>query len=109
MTDPIFVPHITLDGIVAVLAIIGTASAFLLRVGGKLTTLELKVTDHGGRFDTLDKKLDRLVSVAEIQARHDERLTEMMRRLNAMEAALNEMRHGEGFVLPLPMGRPAQK
>lgn len=101
MSDPIFVPHITLDGIVTLLSFIGAATVYIIkrqraadRTNDKLDDLSAKVQDHG-------MKLDRLVAVAEVQARHDERLIAMTDRIDLMERRYEEMRHGEGYVLPL--------
>lgn len=92
MTDPIFIPHITLDGIIAALSIIGGGAVFLMRVTGKLTRLDLKVEEHG-------IKIDKLVGIAEVQARHDERLIDLSRRVNLQDQRWEDMRHGKGLVV----------
>lgn len=97
MSD-LFVPHFTLDGIVTALSVLAGGVAFLFKVGKELNLLSMKVQEHGAR-------LERLVEIAEMQIRHEERLTEIIRRINTLEGRYDEIRHGEGFVLPLPMGR----
>lgn len=88
MSDPWFVPHFTFDGIVTAVSIIGGGLIFLLKLGGKLTRLDIKVEEHG-------IKLDKLIGVAEMQARHDERLIELGRRMNLFDERWEELRHGK--------------
>lgn len=102
MSEPLFVPHVTLDGIIMALGFVGTVGLYFINkqreAGQDASTLDAlmkKVDEHG-------VKLDRLVAVAETQARHDERILGLERRADRSDERWDELRHGEGYVLPLP-------
>lgn len=87
-----FEPTVTIDGIITFLSIAGYGLVHITRTGNKLTYLTTKVEEHG-------EKVDRLAGVVETQARHDERLVELTRRVNLMDQRWDEIRHGQGLVI----------
>lgn len=102
MSDPFFVPHITFDGIVTMLSVVMAAAAYLYKesrrrdqTADKIDLLASKVEEHG-------TKIDKLVSIAEIQARHDERIIGLERWRNLSDQRWEDLRRGDGYVLPLP-------
>lgn len=92
MTDPIFVPHITIDGIITVLSIVIGGVIYLIKTGRKIDLLSSKVDEHGA-------KIDKLSGIVETQARHDERIMDLNRRVNVMDQRWEEIRHGRGLVV----------
>lgn len=92
MSDPLFVPHITLDGIVTIVSILVGGVALFIKTTGRLEILSTKVDDHG-------LKIDKLSGIVEVQARHDERLIDLTRRVNMQDLRWEELRHGKGLVV----------
>lgn len=65
-----------------------------------------------GRVDNLTMQMGNVVveisamrKIMETQARHDERLLAVERRIDATDRRVEELRHGEGMVLPFQPNR----
>lgn len=87
-----FEPTVTIDGLITFLSIAGYGLIHAVKTGNKLTYLTTKVEEHSA-------KVDKLASVLEIQARHEERFVEINRRLNNSDQRWDELRHGKGLVV----------
>ena len=80
--------------IVQILVIAGGVFAFIFSVKGDVSKVKENITD-------IKDELKELRKVFTTQVDHDGRLARAEEDIRAIRADVKELRHGEGFVLPL--------
>lgn len=84
--------------IIQIVVIAGAAMAFVVAVKGDVSTVKENISN-------IKEELKELRKVLTTQVDHDGRLARAEHDIRELRADIKEIRHGEGFVLPLG-GRP---
>lgn len=94
---------------VEILSIIGAGSTVVFKLGSTITKFELIGSQQAREIAQLQEGVKAIASVVTQMALADQRQDMFEDRINRMEKLVDEVRHGEGFVLPInprPLGSP---
>lgn len=87
--------------LVELIVLLGGGGTVIFKLGSAVTKFELIGTQQAGEISELKKQVEGLGKIITAMAVEKTRLDGHADRLNRVEKQLDELRHGEGYVLPI--------
>lgn len=85
---------------VAELFIVAGGITLVWRFGRAVQKFESQTEQHAEDIQALKDNTSKIAEALQTLVRHDERLTGLGSRVGRLEGQLDDLRHGEGFVMP---------
>jgi len=99
----------TLLKLAEVLSILGGGGLVAFRLGRTTTRVEAAMLLHGREISELKTEMKQVSNLLTQVALQGQRLDTQDKRLDTLDRRYEELRHGEGFVVPAPGRMPPPK